>query len=178
MMKHEPELDAMVVRHAKHYRNCAQTSFRSMQDRFNIECDTDDLVRALTAFPGMAGTGETCGAVSGCIMALGLALAPSDPDDKANIGKCRAAARKFCEAMTEEFGSTDCGDIIQRNTGKRYDLSNPEDAKQYVAVGGVEKCLGVVQRAVHIAGGLLADAAERPGDVQAVEHGAATRTFP
>lgn len=157
----DPQLDALVVQFGQQYKNCAQTAFRAVQERFKLRCDEPDFVRALTAFPGMGGTGETCGGVSGAIMALGLALGPRDPADKAQSAKCHAAAHQFCQAMTEEFGSTDCGSIIERNCGKRYDLSKPEEAKAYAAAGGLQKCVNVVQTSANIAARILQDPANR-----------------
>ena len=53
--------------------NCAQTSFAVLQEEFDL--DAGEVLRALTPFPGIALRGETCGAVVGCLMALGLVYA-------------------------------------------------------------------------------------------------------
>jgi C_GCAxxG_C_C family probable redox protein len=154
-MKRNPQLDEKILKFGKQYGNCAQTSFATLQAQFNLSCDMPTFLRALTALPGMGGTGETCGAVSGTVLALGLGLGPVDPTDKAQSNKCHAAAHRFCDAVTKEFGSTDCGDIIKRCCGKRYDLSDPDQKKEYVAVGGMQKCVNVAQTAVNIAGEIL-----------------------
>jgi C_GCAxxG_C_C family probable redox protein len=154
-MKRDPEVDALVMKYGKQYPNCAQTSFLTTLERNHIECDVPSFVRALTAFPGIGGTGETCGAVSGCLLAMGLALGPTDHADKQQSGTCHAASHQFCQAVKTEFGSTDCGGIIEGLCGRRYDLSNPEEAKQYAEAGGLMKCAGVVSTAVHIATEIL-----------------------
>jgi C_GCAxxG_C_C family probable redox protein len=154
-MKRDPEVDALVMKYGKQYPNCAQTSFLATLERNHIACDVPSFVRALTAFPGIGGTGETCGAVSGSLLAMGLALGPTDHTDRAQAGKCHVASHQFCQAVKQEFGSTDCGGIIEGLCGRRYDLSNPEEAKQYAEAGGLMKCAGVVSTAVHIATGIL-----------------------
>ena len=53
--------------------NCAQTSFLVLKEQFNL--DDGMIVKALTPFPGIALRGETCGAVIGSLMALGLVFA-------------------------------------------------------------------------------------------------------
>ena len=164
MIKRDPALDAMVVRHAKQRPNCAQTSFLTMRERFGLPCDEASFVNALTALPGAADTGETCGAVSGPLLAFGLALAPKN---KEQVAKCHAAGHEFCLAVQKEFGSTRCGDIIERCCGTRYDLSNPEDAKKYLEAGGMQKCLKVVQTNVHLATGILEEAIGKGGTTQA-----------
>ena len=158
-MKRDPALDAMVVRHAQHYGNCAQTGFFSVVERCNLECDQATFQHALTAMPGIGQTGETCGGVTGPLMALGLALGPVDPKDRQQTAKCFAAAQQFTAAVKEEFGSTRCTDIIEHCCGTRYDLGNPEDARKYVDAGGLQKCVNVVQTTVHIASGILEAAA-------------------
>jgi C_GCAxxG_C_C family probable redox protein len=162
-VKRDPELDALVVKFGQQYGNCAQTSFSALQEGFNLPCDKPSFLRALTAFPGMGGTGETCGGVSGAVMAMGLALGPKDTADKAQSAQCHAAAHQFCLAVTKEFGSTDCGDVIERCCGRRYDLSKPEEARQYAEAGGLQKCVNVVQTAVNIAAGIMEGAAVKGG---------------
>ena len=154
-MERDPKLDALVIQFGKQYGNCAQTSFLALQDRFNLQCDVPSFVRAIAPLPGIGTTGETCGGVCGSLLALGLALGTADPADKHRSEKCHAAAHQFCSAVKKEFGSTDCGDIIERCCGRRFDLSNPLEAKQYAEAGGPMKCMNVVQTAVHIAAGIL-----------------------
>ena len=157
-MNTDPEIEAIVMKNAQLYPNCAQTSFLSMQQRNKLDCDVPRFLQAITALPGVGRTGETCGAVSGPILAIGLALAPKDHRDQVQTAKCHAAAQQLCTAVEKEFGSTRCGDIIEHCCGTRYDLNDPEQAKQYVAAGGLKECLNVVQTAVTIATGILEDA--------------------
>jgi C_GCAxxG_C_C family probable redox protein len=167
MITRDPALDAVVVKHAQQHPNCAQTSFLSMRERFGLPCDESRFLQALTALPGVGGMGETCGGVSGPLMAMGLALGSADPSDKASAQQCHAAAHQFCLAVQKEFGSTRCGDIVEHCCGARYDLSNPEDAKKYAEAGGLQKCLNVVQTTVHLATGILEEAAGKRGVVPA-----------
>ena len=160
MITRDPALDAIVVRHAQKHPNCAQTSFLSMRERFDLPCDESSFVHALTALPGAGDCGETCGGVSGPLLAFGLALAPTTREE---VAKCHAAAHQFCLAVQKEFGSTRCGDIVERCCGARYDLSNPEQARQYVEAGGMQKCVGVVQTTVHLATGILEEARGKGG---------------
>jgi hypothetical protein len=96
-------------------------------------------------------------------MAIGLALGSADPADKASAGRCHAAVHQFCLAVQKEFGSTRCGDVIERCCGARYDLSKPEEARKYVEAGGLQKCLNVVQTTVHLATAILEQARGKGG---------------
>lgn len=50
--------------------NCAQTTFLSLQEEFYLE--GEEVLKALTPLPGIALRGETCGAITGGLMVLGL----------------------------------------------------------------------------------------------------------
>ncbi len=50
--------------------NCAQSSFAALQEQFDL--GSENILKALTPFPGLALRGEACGAVVGSLMALGL----------------------------------------------------------------------------------------------------------
>jgi hypothetical protein len=72
------ELDEKVVKYMPKYRSCALASFAALNDQFNLKADPATL-RALMPFTGgIAGKGETCGAVSGAILALGFFFGPGD----------------------------------------------------------------------------------------------------
>ena len=50
--------------------NCAQAPFSILQEEFGLDHVT--ILKALGPLPGIALRGETCGAVIGCLMAIGL----------------------------------------------------------------------------------------------------------
>ena len=69
--------------------NCAQTSFAILNEEHKL--DGQQILKALTPFPGIALRGETCGAVIGSLMALGLVYGREDLTDwKGYIGSLQA----------------------------------------------------------------------------------------
>ena len=65
--------------------NCAQTSFAILNEVFDL--GGEQILKALTPFLGIALRGETCGAVIGSLMALGLVYRRDDLTDwKGYIG--------------------------------------------------------------------------------------------
>ena len=135
--------------------NCAQTSFLSLNEVFGL---TDpSFVKALTAMPGIAERGETCGAVTGCLLAMGLVFGRERLDDWTGWRACLGPSRKFCDQFVKEMGSTMCGDIVERLFGKRYNLADPAELGQFQAANPTEKCGGVVRKAVRIAAGIIFD---------------------
>ena len=124
-------LDQKVQEYLSLCGNCAQTSFLSLQEQFELE-DNGAILKALTPFPGIALRGETCGAVIGSLMALGLIYGR----DREKLGdflsyqRSLPPARRFCRRFEEALGSTMCGDIVEAEFGKRYDLADTVQAME------------------------------------------------
>ncbi len=57
-------------------RNCAQSTFFALEQHFGLE--GGPMLKALAPFPGVALRGETCGAVAGAMLALGLVFGTDD----------------------------------------------------------------------------------------------------
>jgi C_GCAxxG_C_C family probable redox protein len=129
--------------------NCAQTSFVVLQEQFDL--DGGQILRALTPFPGIALRGETCGAVTGSLMALGLEFGRDDLSDWRGYIGSLPSARRFCKRFEEENGSTGCAKILENKLGRNYDLADKTDAFEYASSGGPEACSDVVASAVLIA---------------------------
>lgn len=73
--------------------------------------DPETLVALASGFcGGIAGTRRTCGAVSGAIMGLGLALGPVEPG--ADHATVEDAARHLMQRFQAAFGSLACGDLL------------------------------------------------------------------
>lgn len=134
-----------VPKYLEQIKNCAQSTFAVLKAHFELGDDGDAIFQALSAFPGVAGRAETCGACSGSMIALGLVFGQQGFEQ----------ARLFCEGFELENGSTQCGEILASNLGRIYKF--PEDMAAYLEDGGEKICLGVVQKAVCIAGGIIYD---------------------
>ena len=135
-------------------RNCAQTSFAVLQDEFNL--DGAPILKALTPFPGIALRGETCGAVVGSLMALGLVFGRDDLDDWHAYLASLPPARRFTRRFEERNTSTDCENILETKLGRKLNLADPGESLEYVEAGGPEICGEVLAGAVQIAAELIA----------------------
>lgn len=140
--------------------NCAQTTFLTLQEHFELE--DGGILKALTPFPGIALRGETCGAVTGSLMALGLIYGR----DRENLGnwdayiKSLPPTRRFCRRFEQEIGSTMCGDIVEAEFGQRFDLADPVEAMQWMNCGALDKCGVVIGKGVRIAADIIINAQE------------------
>lgn len=149
------ELDQKVQETLALSGNCAQTSFVSLQRQFGLDGST--ITKALTAFPGVALRGETCGAVTGSLIALGLLYGRDRLDDPAGFTSSLRLARKFCREFEKELGSTMCADILESEFGRKYNLADPVESAEWMADCALERCSAVVSKGVRIAAGIIMD---------------------
>lgn len=142
--------------------NCAQTSFAVLQHEFGLE--GTQILKALTPFPGIALRGETCGAVVGSLMALGLVFGRDDLADWDGYIASLPAARRFCRRFEKENSSTVCRSILEAKLGKSFNLADASEAAEYLAAGGREACAAVIINAVQTAAELIRSKMEQtPG---------------
>ncbi len=135
--------------------HCAQATFVVLQEEFGL--DNGAILKALTPVPGIGERGETCGAVTASLMALGLIFGRERLDDWEGFRKSLIPARKFCAAFIEEYGSTMCADIQHDIFGKRFDLLDEADLIEFQTSGATEKCGAVVKKAVRMAAEVILD---------------------
>ena len=93
--------------------NCAQATLCAFADR--IDVDEKQLRRVASDFGGgMSGTRETCGAVTGMLMALGLIKGYDDVTDTAHKQRLYAEGRELIDDFTAEFGTATCAELSGR----------------------------------------------------------------
>ena len=99
-MKHLDTIDTVRIRKTAeaYYRNqdyyCSEAIVRTINDEFELGFP-DDVVKLASGFPiGMGGSGCTCGAVAGGIMALGMVFGRIVPKDE-KVKKCMALAHEL-----------------------------------------------------------------------------------
>jgi C_GCAxxG_C_C family probable redox protein len=135
-------------------RNCAQTSFAVLQDEFNLE--GGPILKALTPFPGIALRGETCGAVVGSLMAIGLVYGRDDLEDWHGYIGSLPPARRFTRRFEELNASTECGPILEAKLGRKFNLADTAQSLEYVEAGGPQVCGEILAGAVGIAAQIIA----------------------
>ena len=147
------QLDELVDKYFPVFGTCSQTSFQALNKTFNLKADK--FVKALASLPGIALRGETCGAVSGCLLAISLAYEEDNINDKVKQKLSREPSFTFCSKFESEYSSTRCRNIIEHLTKKKYNISKPEDYKILAQEGVYKNCPGVVKKAVHFAADII-----------------------
>jgi C_GCAxxG_C_C family probable redox protein len=150
-------LDQKVDHYMKISFNCAQSSFLALEEQFGLE--GDDILKALTPLAGIAERGETCGAVTGPLMAIGLVYG-RDKNQLGNWEKYRESllpAGRFCSQFEQEFGSTMCRDIQKAKFGRSYNLTVPEELSMFQEADATKQCSAIVRVAVRLAADQILD---------------------
>ena len=137
--------------------NCAQSSFLALQEQFGLP--GDKILKALTPLTGIAERGETCGAVTGSLMVIGLLYGrgKSRLSDWESYRASLVPAGKFCEQFEKKYGSTMCCKIQEKRFGRCFRLTRSSDLKAFQAEGATDKCSLVVQDAVKMAANIILD---------------------
>lgn len=151
------ELEAKVDKLMPLYRTCSQTSFAALNEQFELRAD--QAIPGLMPFAGgIAGKGETCGAVSGSLLALGTFFESKNQTGRKQSVHPFQYGGLFFDGFEKAFGSTRCREVVKFQYGRYYDFLNPEDQKLFMAESQKSsKCLEVVKKAVLIAGGIIID---------------------
>jgi len=133
--------------------NCAQSTFYALSEQFGL--GGDDVLKALTPLPGLAERGETCGAVTGALMAMGLIYGRDNLEDWKKYRSSLVPTNTFCQKFQEELGSSLCCQIQERAFGKCYNLMDPEQLKDFQRADATSRCTRVVQKACRIAADII-----------------------
>ncbi|HDQ72013.1 MAG TPA: C_GCAxxG_C_C family protein [Chloroflexi bacterium] len=99
--------------------SCAQAVLATFAPQFGLT--TEQAMRVAGSFgSGMAGRGQTCGAVTGAMMVIGLQEGKTRGDDDAARDQCYAVVDAFVTRFEGRHGSIVCRELLG------CDISTPE----------------------------------------------------
>lgn len=121
-------------------QNCAQATALALMEKFGL--GDMEIIQALTPFPGIGGTGEMCGGITGSLIAFGLYFGSDDPLDYEAKGRTIQTAQQFMALFEETVGYRHCANIIETVTiGYSLNPGESEEAMMtFAAEKGFEKC--------------------------------------
>jgi C_GCAxxG_C_C family probable redox protein len=108
---------------------------------------------------GVARQGETCGALTGAIMAVCSVVGRERLEDRDQYGKAMEEAARVYDRFKQEVGHTICAEIQKILFGKTYRLIVPEERTAFHESGGHSRtgCPKVCGIAARIAAATLLD---------------------
>ena len=106
---------------------------------------------------GVARHGETCGALIGALMALGMVAGRKRIEDVDAYQACMELALEVREKFLERVGHTLCAEIHKILLGRWYRLYEDADREKFHEDGGHERtgCPGVCGKAARIAAEII-----------------------
>ncbi|MEW5728275.1 MAG: C-GCAxxG-C-C family protein [Pseudomonadota bacterium] len=125
---------------------CAESVVAALAPRLGVPAEV--VVPAATGFcSGVARTGGMCGAVSGAIMAIGMAMGRTRPDEKVERGY--GPVQDLMARFAAEFGSTNCAELLGCHLGTPEGMQTFRDAKLGT------RCRAYTRRAAELAAELV-----------------------
>lgn len=122
------------------FKNCAQGTAMALLEEFGL--GNMEIIKALTPFPGIGGTGEICGGITGSLIAFGLYFGSDNRLDYEAMNKTIMTSQKFMAYFEDAVGHLYCSDIIETVIlGRRLNPGESEAAMiSFTAEKGFEKC--------------------------------------
>lgn len=133
-----------VQRRAEEYnfitKNCAQGTALSLMEEFGL--GNMEIIKALTPFPGIGGTGEICGGITGSLITFGLYFGSDDRLDLEATNQTIMTAQKFMALFEEQLGYMLCAEIQEHVVfGRNMDPgASEEHMAAFAQAKGFEKC--------------------------------------
>lgn len=133
-----------------YYRNgdlfCSEAIVKTIKDQFGLPV-SDDIIMMASGFPvGIGGSGCTCGAVVGGIMALGLFFGRTQPKDE-KVTKAMALSKELHDIFKDRHKCLCC-----RVLTKDMTLGSPEHMEQCISFTGevAEEAAKIIVRELNL----------------------------
>jgi C_GCAxxG_C_C family probable redox protein len=122
------------------FKNCAQGTAMALLEEFGL--GSMEVIKSLNLFPGIGGTGEMCGGVTGSLIAFGLFFMGDKPFEFEKVGPAMMLAQKFMAYFEDEVGYLHCSEIQEKVIfGKNMDPgASEENMNAFASARGFEKC--------------------------------------
>ena len=138
-------------------KNCAQGTALALFEEFGL--GDMQIIKALTPFPGVGGTGEICGGITGALIAFGLYFGTDNTLDVEVTSQVILTSQKYMAYFEDAVGHIYCSDIIETVIlGRRVNPGESEASMMSFAGDlGFEKCGLPPGLGVRLAAGFIID---------------------
>lgn len=85
---------------------------------------------------GVAVQGETCGALTGAVMAIGCVVGRERLEDVQQYQRSKEPAKEMYHRFRDQVGHSICAEIHKIKFGRVFHLYDPEEAKAFHEAGG------------------------------------------
>lgn len=139
-----------IVRYFKGGLDCSQVVLMQWAEELGYE--REEAARMAAAFGGGMFRGDTCGAVSGALLAIGLKYGHCELGDAEGKAKLMGKVTEFQKKFAERCGSTICRELVG------FDFSKEGELERAMASGKLfEFCPCAVTNALEILDEIMAE---------------------
>ena len=127
--------------------NCAQAVTAAFHQEMGLE-EAQALRLASSFGGGMAGMRQTCGAVSGMFLVMGLTKGYDTPDDPQGKKEYYAKLRDMAARMEGQYGTLNCAELLKLNDIQPQPDPAQRDAQYYAkrpCARYVETCAALLE---------------------------------
>jgi len=130
--------------------NCSQAVLATYSEQLGLP--QQSALKVAAGFGGGMRMAETCGAVTGALMVLGLKFAPHDTKDKGAIKNTYGIVREFGDKFKARNGSVNCKELLGCDVTTDEGLATAKEKGLFAS-----RCAELVQDAAEILQNILAE---------------------
>ena len=142
------------------FHGCSRCVLKPLQDHLDLGDDAS-LKASTPLAAGVAMRGETCGALLGGLLAVGIVTASGEFKDTDALTNSLASGFRLARIVEKEFGTTNCTKIQTDKLGRFYSLADPEQYKAFIEAGGYRECSKVVVKIARMTAEFILDYRDR-----------------
>ncbi len=154
------KIEETAYSYEKEYHGCSRCTLLPLQQHLKLG-NGSALKASVPLAGGIAMTGETCGALLGALLAVGLATADEEMGNRESFQASLVAGFRFLKRFKKEMGSTTCRDIQVARLGRYYNMADPQEYEEFAKAGAYVECSKVVARASRLAAEFILEQRER-----------------
>lgn len=125
--------------------DCSQQVLAHAAKRYGLGIDDEEAFKIAASFGGGMWNGDTCGCVSGALMAIGLKYGHCIPRDHKTKALLIAKTKEFEKKFIEKNGSLICRNILGLNPAVPEDMKKMMEMNLFFTV-----CTGLVCSACEV----------------------------
>jgi len=140
------------------YEGCTRCVLQALDEHLHLTTAEGhrDCIKASTALAaGVARMGETCGALIGAVMAIGLEYGSERLDQFERYVETMNRARVLFKRFRDLYGTVKCTEIQEKLLGRTYNFDKEEDREAWYKDGGLDKCPSVCAVAARLAAEII-----------------------
>jgi C_GCAxxG_C_C family probable redox protein len=144
---------------------CGRCALSALMENFDLGDKAGKELALMGILPmsgGIAQTRNTCGALLGGLMGIGMVSFPAGLE-QANMDDIRQAMKlgaQYYRKFEKEVGNTRCFDIRAVGLGRCFDTGDPDEYRKFVEAGAYDFCGGISGKAARLAAEFMLDILE------------------